>query len=226
MFLGSTVEKEKDHWSKQETFTLLDIYKARRNEFKTAKKSRYVWQSISSDLLKKGYIKSFESCQRKWKNLIRTYKIVKKNGNITGKFVFYKYMEELTDDKTTLVTTTPSNTEPIPSTSKVVVKDNTTIEITSEQQVKSEKSDKEVNVRKLSEPSVFKKKSHELNEAEEFFKMKKELLLKKKLKYEKNYLAKRRKEERAERKLHLFERFLDIEERRVRAIEEYLKRKK
>lgn len=72
-------------------------------DFNSARKRKHVWQNIQNQLIGLNIQKSAVSCERKWRNLIRTYKNIKDNRQKTGRgsrrFAYYDAMDEILGNK-------------------------------------------------------------------------------------------------------------------------------
>ncbi|XP_067120830.1 uncharacterized protein [Centruroides vittatus] len=68
-------------WKKKSTKLLLTLYKEYKNEFcDYTKKKKYIWQAIAEKLRQEGYFVTADSCDTKWRNMLKTYrKTVKYN---------------------------------------------------------------------------------------------------------------------------------------------------
>lgn len=98
---GSTDEKHS--WSYNKTVCIINSMEAHANELNRPKKRKFVFDNISNDLLSSGFSINAVTCQNKWKNLLRSYKVVKDNKNKTGRgpsgFHFFDQMDSLLGEK-------------------------------------------------------------------------------------------------------------------------------
>lgn len=225
---------EKDSWSKNEALALINFFKSRNEEINLAKNRRDVWENISNDLLSIDVTKSAKCCEVKWKNMVRTYRSVKENNKKSrrriSRFLFLNEMDEVIGNQ-------PSSS--CKSGASKITENNTSIKIENiaeeieipypESSISDDDSLDPLNsdISNCEKPVTQKRKL--ANVWIDFFELEKEALLKKNEYYQKKIeiIKEERKktEEREERKLRLKERQLDIEERKVKALEAYLANK-
>lgn len=102
-------EVEKRSWAYAETLALIVAVESHYDEMFHAKKRRYVWQNIANDLLSQNISFSTTECSKKWQNLMRTYKVSKdvktKSGRGPTRFLFFDRMDEFLGDQ-------PNNSSP------------------------------------------------------------------------------------------------------------------
>ncbi|ORX90695.1 hypothetical protein K493DRAFT_57103 [Basidiobolus meristosporus CBS 931.73] len=95
--LGSLSELSKkrersEHWDREETVALINLYQNHREEFRDPKsKPKQIWETIADQMLDSGYARNREHCRNRWKVLCRDYKKAQDNFGLK-KFKYYQEM--------------------------------------------------------------------------------------------------------------------------------------
>ncbi|KAG5900549.1 hypothetical protein JTB14_022856 [Gonioctena quinquepunctata] len=86
------IETEFDSWSKTETSALIETYNKYKNSFNEDR--LFVWEQISTELNLKKIYRTPENCQKKWKNLFKSY-CSRKHKPDKRKFEFYSEIDSI-----------------------------------------------------------------------------------------------------------------------------------
>ncbi|CAH2085768.1 unnamed protein product [Euphydryas editha] len=95
--------KKGDCWNYNETLALIQSYASHVHELSDSIRRKYFWHNVSNDLIRQKYCFDKKQCQKKWNNLLRTYRTCKdKSGRAPIRFMFFEAMDEV-------IGTRPSN---------------------------------------------------------------------------------------------------------------------
>jgi len=72
-------------WTHRATLLLLSLYRSHKTSFRSAKHAKSVWQRIADGMKLEGYTITWETCEKKFRNLKGTYKTINDNNKKTGR---------------------------------------------------------------------------------------------------------------------------------------------
>ncbi|KAJ8774074.1 hypothetical protein K2173_009505 [Erythroxylum novogranatense] len=71
---GSQSQQQQPQWGQQETIELIAIRAELEKDFSVSKRSKTLWEVVSSKMMEKNYFRTPDQCKCKWKNLVNRYK--------------------------------------------------------------------------------------------------------------------------------------------------------
>ncbi|KAF5287259.1 hypothetical protein FQR65_LT02132 [Abscondita terminalis] len=216
---GNGSSNDKFFWSHNDTLLLITSVEAHYEELNHPKKRKYVWENINNDLVSHGINVTTSTCTQKWKNLLRSYKQCIDNTKRTGRgpmrFHYFDQMNEFLGNKPNMSSSHTIDT--IIRTSFTATSESNSVSITESESSNmcdiqtADTTECLENNENLEPKSMPKRK----NARSEYFKAKTQY-----------YNLKRNDvEKKAQERNNYLKKKLDLEERKVKALEALLRHK-